>query len=287
VTDDPGAPAPEAVGDTAAMNGTGAPILLAGEPIPGVRLLSLNRPERLNALTPELVDELGAALEAADADPACRVVVLTGTGRGFCAGFDLRSEAADELASGTAAPVRERLQGQGRWSDLAALVRALRPVVIAAVNGVAAGGGLALALAADLRVAGRAASFVVANVRIGLSGGEMGIAYALPRIVGAGRAAELMLTGRPLPADEALAWGLVNQVADETVPAALALARVVAGNPPFGVEMTKELLGLAVDAPSFAAAVALENRTQVLASCTRDMADAVAAFAARAAGTDS
>ena len=253
--------------------------LIVTEPAPGVRLLTLNRPERLNALNPELVDAFCDALKDAERD--CRVVVLTGAGRGFCAGFDLRSDDAGQLASGTASPVRERLQGQARWADLAGLIREIRPVVIAAVNGVAAGGGLALALAADLRIASPAASFVVANVRIGLSGGEMGIAYTLPRLVGLGRAAELMLTGRTLPTDEAHDWGLVNDVADDVVAAALERADHIVANSPFGVEMTKELLGLAVDAPSFDAVVALENRTQVLASFTQDMADAVAAFGRR------
>jgi enoyl-CoA hydratase len=108
----------------------------------------------------------------------------------------------------------------------------------------------------------------------------MGIAYALPRLVGAGRAAELMLTGRTLRADDGHAWGLVNEIADDAVSAALDLARVIVANSAFGVEMTKELLALAIDAPSFDAVVALENRTQVLASFTPDLADRVAEFRA-------
>lgn len=255
--------------------------LLVERPTPGLRLLTLNRPDRLNALTEDLVEQLIEALGEADADSSCRAVIVTGAGRGFCSGFDLQSDAAGELATGTAMPVRERLQGQSRWASLPGLVRTLRPIVIAAVNGVAAGGGLAFALAADLRVASPAASFVVANVRIGLSGGEMGIAYALPRLIGTGRAAELMLTGRTLTAEQAHAWGLVNKIEDDVVAAAKELAASIAANSPFGIEMTKQLLALAVDAPSFEAAVALENRTQVLASFTQDMADAVAAFADR------
>ena len=255
------------------------PLVISEQPAPGIRLLTLNRPERLNALTPQLVEDLTAELRAADADQACRAVVLTGAGRGFCAGFDLTSNDAGELASGTAAPVRERLQGQSRWAALPGTVRTIRPVVIAAVNGAAAGGGLALALSADLRVATPGAKFVVANIKLGLSGGEMGIAYHLTRLVGPGRAAELMYTGRQLLADEAHAWGVVNVIADDSVAAALELAGAVAANSPFGVEMTKEILGLAVDAPGFDAVVALENRTQVLASFTQDMADAVGAFA--------
>lgn len=256
-------------------------LLLIEQPTTGVWMLTLNRPERLNALTPDLIEQLMAALHESDADQSCRVVVLTGAGRGFCAGFDLQSDAAGELASRTASPVRERLQGQSRWSALPGLVKTIRPVVIAAVSGPAAGGGLALALAADLRVAAPSAKFIVSNIKLGLSGGEMGIAYHLTRLLGVGRAAELMYTGRPLAADEAYAWGLVNGIADDAVAAALELAGQVAANSPFGIEMTKEILALAVDAQSLEAVVAVENRTQVLASFTQDMADAVGAFAKR------
>ena len=118
---------------------------------------------------------------------------------------------------------------------------------------------------------------MVSNVKLGLSGGEMGIAYLLPRLVGTARAAELMLTGRPLLADDALRWGIVNRVCDPALDGALELAREVAANPRFGVEQTKELLQLGIDATSFAAATALENRTQVLASTGTEMADAIAA----------
>jgi enoyl-CoA hydratase len=160
-------------------------------------------------------------------------------------------------------------------------IRSLRAPVIAAVNGPAAGGGLALALAADLRVCSATAKFVVANIRLGLSGGEMGIAYLLPRLVGTARAAELMFTGRPLLPEEALGWGIVNRVADPALDAALELAGQICENPTFGVEQTKEVLQLAVDAPGLAAAIALENRTQVLASTGAEMAAAIAERRAR------
>jgi enoyl-CoA hydratase/carnithine racemase len=259
-------------------------VVLCSNPEPGTSVITLNRPARLNALTDELVDALAVALESADADPQCEVVVLTGAGRGFCAGFDLSSETAGELAAGDRESPRSRLRGQSRWAAIPARIRSLRPPVIAAVNGAAAGGGLAIALAADLRVCSTSAKFVVSNVKLGLSGGEMGIAYLLPRLVGTARAAELMLTGRPLLANDALQWGIVNRVCDPALDGALELARAMAANPRFGVEQTKELLQLGIDATSFAAATALENRTQVLASTGTEMADAIAATRKRHLG---
>jgi enoyl-CoA hydratase len=124
-------------------------------------------------------------------------------------------------------------------------------------------------------VCSASAKFVVANVRLGLSGGEMGIAYLLPRLVGSARAAELMFTGRPLLANDALAWGVVNRVADPVLDAAYELAGEICANPTFGVEQTKEILQLGMDASSLGAAIALENRTQVLASTGAEMAQAL------------
>jgi enoyl-CoA hydratase/carnithine racemase len=256
-------------------------LVLRSNPEPSITVLTLNRPDRLNALTDELIDALYAALDAADADSDCQVVVLTGAGRGFCAGFDLSSDTAAELSTGDRESPRSRLRGQYRWAGIPARIRSLRVPVVAAVNGAAAGGGLAIALAADLRVCSSSAKFVVANVKLGLSGGEMGIAYLLPRLVGTAGAAELMLTGRPLLASDALQWGVVNSISDPALDGALQLARAVAANPRFGVEQTKELLQLGIDAPSFASATALENRTQLLASTGSEMADAVASVRER------
>src|SRR5690349_19204276 len=199
-------------------------LVLRDDPESSITVLTLNRPDRLNALTDELIDALHAALDAADADPDCQVVVLTGAGRGFCAGFDLSSDTAAQLSAGDRESPRSRLRGQYRWAGIPARIRSLRPPVVAAVNGAAAGGGLAIALAADLRVCSSSAKFVVANVKLGLSGGEMGIAYLLPRLVGTARAAELMLTGRPLLAADALQWGVVNSISDPALDGALQLA---------------------------------------------------------------
>ncbi len=257
-----------------------APTVLVESDGRGVTRVTLNRPERLNALDERTFDALGRAFHDIDADDACRVVVVTGAGRGFCAGFDLVGSdySGDASSSGMAMP--ELLRSQWRLGDIVATMRRLRPAVVARVNGPAAGAGLALALGADIRVAGPQAVFIVAPVKIGLSGGEMGISYLLPRLIGLSRATDLSLTGRKLGAAEALEYGLISRLAaaedldravDEVVDQLLA-------NAPFSIWMTRELLAANVDAPSLEHALHLENRTQVLAGYGQDMAEAVQAF---------
>ena len=152
--------------------------------------------------------------------------------------------------------------------------------VIAAVNGPAAGAGMGLALAADIRLASTTAKFNAAFIRIGLTGGDVGTSWMLPRLIGLGRAYEMLLTGRFVEAEEALRIGLVTQVTEgeELLPAALAVADLICGNSPFGVRMTKRVVQTNVDAPSLDVAIALENRNQVLAVQTEDMAEALNAF---------
>jgi enoyl-CoA hydratase/carnithine racemase len=173
---------------------------------------------------------------------------------------------------------------------LAAAIAALRftPIpVIAAVNGPAAGAGFSLALAAELRVASEEAKFNAAFVCIGLSGGDCGISWLLPRVRGLGLASEILLTGRFVPADESVKIGLSNRLvpAAELMPAATALAEQIAANSPFGVALTKEILQTNVDAPSLAAAIELENRSQALATRTADITEALAAFRDKRAPT--
>jgi enoyl-CoA hydratase len=246
---------------------------------PHIGVITLNRPERLNAITRELVRDLHQAIDDVSAERTLRAVVLTGAGRGFCAGFDLKSDLADESAD------QERdTQGlyaeQQLWGAMVTHLRAIPVPVIAAVNGPAAGGGFALALAADMRVASTAAKFLVANVKIGLTGGEMGMTYFLPRLVGTGRAAELILTGRTVDAVEAERWGMVNRLVepDQLMASAFELARQVTVLSPFAIRLTKEMLHLGPDSPGLAHTVILENRSQSLAGAGGDTAEAVAAF---------
>jgi enoyl-CoA hydratase len=247
----------------------------------GVTQLTLDRPERLNAMSRELVRDLHDALAAARDDLACRVVILTGAGRGFCAGLDLKEtgDIAADVADGGGGP-QAAMRGQQQIASLVTRLRTLSKPVIAAVNGAATGGGLALALACDVRVASESARFNVAFIRVGLSGCDIGVSYLLPRLIGASRAFELMLTGRMVDATEADRIGLVSKVVPDgkVVDAALETAQLIRGNSPFGVWMTKEVMWDNLEASSLQAAIDLENRTQLLSSYTGDMGEALAAF---------
>ncbi|MCW2540907.1 MAG: Enoyl-CoA hydratase [Frankiales bacterium] len=244
-------------------------------PQPGVVVAYLNRPERRNAITFEMFAEFVALQSEVEADPDARVLIVTGRGAGFCAGLDL-----DQAASLPGMSASEMLAGQESWSHSIAGFRRLSKPVIAAVNGAAAGAGMSLALAADIRIAATDARFNAAFVKIGLSGGDCGTSWLLPRIVGFGRANEILLTGRFVPAAEALAIGLVTELSapDELLARALATAELICGNSPVGIALTKQVLQLNVDAPSLDAALALEDRNQVLATRTEDMTEALQAF---------
>ncbi len=260
-------------------------------PDAGIRLLTLDRPDRLNAMNGALIDGLHERIAELRADADARAVVLTGAGRGFCAGLDLQDapptgiEAA--AGSGPGGAGRGRAQrGMDLQQRIAALVPALRNLripVIAAVNGAAAGGGLALALACDVRLAASSAKFNVAFVRIGLSGCDIGVSWLLPRAIGTTRAWEMMLTGRMVHAEEAERIGLVVRTVpdDDLLDSALDTARLICANSPMGVWMTKEVMHSQLEVGSLQAGIDLENRTQILTSFTEDMGEAVTAFLAK------
>jgi enoyl-CoA hydratase/carnithine racemase len=252
--------------------------LTVDRPTPEVVVARLDRPERLNAMTFGMFDELAALQAEVDDDPAARVLVLTGAGRAFCAGMDL--EQAGTLPQMSAA---EMLRRQESWARAVTGFRRLRTPVIAAVHGAAAGAGMALALAADIRLASTTARFNAAFVRIGLSGGDVGTSWLLPRLVGFGRASELLLTGRFVEAPEALRIGMVTEVTEpeELMARTMEVADAIRGNSPLGMQLTKQALQTNVDAPSLEAAIELENRNQVLTTRTQDMAEALAAFRER------
>lgn len=244
-------------------------------PRPGVALATIDRQDRRNALTDELFDDLASLQKSVDDDTGIRALIVTGAGSGFCSGLDL-----DLAARLPDMPAQEFYAHQQRWADAVVGFSRMRTPVIAAVNGAAAGAGLGIALAADIRVCSTTARFNAAFVRIGLSAGDVGCSWALPRIVGLGRALEILLTGRFVDATEALAIGLVTDVVaeDELIDRALAIAELISANSPFGVQLSKEVVHTNIDAPSLAAAVELENRTQVLATRSPDMVEALTAF---------
>lgn len=246
-----------------------------------VAILTLNRPDRLNAISGPMLAGLSAALVESDRDAEVRCIVLTGAGRGFCAGLDLE-ESSQRTAAGEGRGGRAAagMVGQQQIASLVPRLRGLRQPVIAAVNGAASGGGLALALASDVRVAAASARFNVAFIRVGLSGCDIGVSWLLPRLIGASAAFELLLTGRLIDAEEARRIGLVGRVVPdgEVVEAAMGIAREIAANSPMGVWMTKEVMWSQLEVGSLQAGIDLENRTQVLSSMSGDMQEAVAAF---------
>jgi enoyl-CoA hydratase/carnithine racemase len=248
-------------------------------PAAGITQITLNRPDRLNAMNAELIGELDEAVDRVASDRSCRVVVMTGAGRGFCAGLDLAGYGTPPGAEGLAPP-EATFAIQTHIASLVPRLRALHQPVIAAVNGPAAGGGLALALASDVRIASTSARFNVAFVRLGISGCDIGVSWLLPRLIGASRAWELMLTGRIIDAGEADRIGLVLRVVpdEELLDAALETADLIAANSPWGIRMTKEVMWSQLEVGSLKAGIDLENRTQVLSSMTGDMQEAVSAF---------
>lgn len=241
----------------------------------GVALAILSRPDKMNALTFGMFDEILELARWLDRDDGVRALVLTGQGRGFCAGLDL----ADARTLPDLSPLSMLEQQEGWAAGVTSIARAAKPV-IAAVNGAAAGAGLSLALAADIRICTPGAKFNAAFVRIGLSGGDCGSSWLLPRIIGYGRASDMLLTGRFVGAEEAERIGLVSLVVgeDELLEEARLLGHQIAANSPFGVRLTKSVLRQNVDAPSLDAALEVENRNQVLATRSPDMIEALTAF---------
>jgi enoyl-CoA hydratase len=245
-----------------------------------IAVVTLNRPDRLNALGATLVGEVTAAVRELSRDRNVSVVVLTGAGRGFCSGADLSGERDPAPDSEGRGPVGLVHRSQEHLVDMILAVHECEKPVIAAVHGAAVGGGLALALACDLRVATPTARFGAVFIKVGLSSCDVGVSYFLPRLVGPTRAAELMLTGRHFSGEEADRFGMLNVLAEEGthVYAAVALGEQIAENSEYGIWMTKRGLWANVDAPSLRHAIELENRTQVLGTFTGGMAEAMAAF---------
>jgi enoyl-CoA hydratase len=256
-----------------------APLLLVDEPAPHVRQLTLNRPEQLNAMTSELCEALHGELRAIGAERACRAVIVTGAGRGFCAGLDLHGYGAAPENDGSDEP-RDRLANQEHMSRLILALRELPQPVIAAVNGPAAGFGLALALGCDIRYAASEAVFRAAFVNIGVSNCDMGVSWLLPRLIGASRSHELMLTGRRVDAGEAARIGLVADVVEQPrlLERALQSAEQIASLAPWGVRLTKRGMWSALEIPSERAAVEYEDRQQIMATFGGAVPEAIGAF---------
>jgi enoyl-CoA hydratase/carnithine racemase len=249
----------------------------------GLAVVTLSRPDRLNAVTPAMVEELIAVFDRLATDTATRVVVLTGAGRAFTAGMDIRGDgtggpSADE-ASEPEGRVARTYRDMVRSGELVLRLREIPQPVIAALHGPVVGMGMSVALACDLRVADPTAKFVAPFLKLGFSAGDLGLTWMLPRLIGASRAAEIFYRARSVTSSEAHDLGLIAEMADEgaDLEAALALAAELLKRSPFGLRHTKELLNLSIDASGLRAHLAVENRTQALAFLTEDLAEGVAA----------
>ncbi|QGZ96140.1 enoyl-CoA hydratase/isomerase family protein [Terricaulis silvestris] len=245
----------------------------------GVIVLRLNRPERLNALSPDLIAALDEAMDRLPKADNARVIVIAGAGRGFCSGYDLK-ESATTLDHDGAGPVINGMRSQEAFAAMITGWSRLPQPTIAAVNGPALGGGFALALAADIRLASPSASFAATNVKVGTSAGDAGMSWLLPRMVGSSRAFEMLLTGRTMTAEEAHHIGLVSEIAGEEalLTRAIELARQIAALSPFGVRMSKQVIWRNLETPTLAGGLDLENRTQVLCAMTGNVDEAALAF---------
>jgi enoyl-CoA hydratase/carnithine racemase len=255
------------------------PPVLVEEPAPHVIQLALNRPEQLNAMTAELCEALHEELRRIVMQRSCRVVILTGAGRGFCAGVDLHGYGAAPANDGSDEP-RDRLDNQEHMSRLVLGLRALPQPVIAAVNGPAAGLGLALTLGCDIRYASTKAVFRAAFINIGVSNCDMGTSWLLPRLIGASRSHELMLTGRRIDAEEALRIGLLADVVEPEalLGRALEAAEQIAALAPWGVRLTKRGMWAALEISSEQAAIEYEDRQQIMATFSNGVPEAAGAF---------
>jgi enoyl-CoA hydratase/carnithine racemase len=236
--------------------------------------LTLNRPDALNAMNPPLVDELRHYFGALPQDRETRVVVMRGAGRGFCAGLDLKDPGGGDGG------VSDSMRGQRHISEIPILMRRAPQPIIACVHGPACGGGFAMALASDVRIAGESMRMNAAFIRIGLSACDIGVSYLLPRLVGASLASELMLTGRFIHAERALDLGLVSRVVadDQMEAAARELADEMLATTPLGLRLTKECLNASLDAGSLEQAIAMEDRNQVICARSKDFREGIQAF---------
>ncbi len=254
----------------------------------GISIITFNRPHRLNAINFQFVEDLQDYLSILENNLSIRVVILTGEGHSFCSGFDLKDgQVIFQKKVPETAQKFEYLQFkdnikrativQKLVSQLMVNLKRIPQPVIAAIKGIAYGGGLTFALASDIRIAGESAKFCNAFINIGLSGADCGSSYWLPRLIGFSRAAEFMLTGRVINAQEADKIGLVSKIVpdNEILNEALNIAKQILSKNQLGIRLTKDALNMNVDAPSLEAATKLENRTQVICVNAEDALEGV------------
>lgn len=245
--------------------------VLVERPRENVALVTLNRPERMNAMAFDVMVPLKESLESISNDNSVRAVVLTGAGRGFCSGADQSSAGSPPHIDGLTRP-SIALRAMEILDDVVLAIRRMHQPVIAAVNGAAIGGGFCLSLAADIRLASRDAYFRAAGINNGLTASELGLSYLLPRAIGSSRAFEIMLSGRDIDASEAERIGLVSRLVDgpDLLDESFTLAERIAAFSRPGVELTKRTLWSSLDASSMAQHMNQEGLGQLMVRLMTD-----------------
>jgi len=259
----------------------------------GIGIITLNRPEKLNAMSFQMFEDLNHIFDELMVNLDCRVVILKGQGRAFCAGLDLKEmnvlntkrkpeEYKKFYYLDVPEVLKNRIYFQSRLSRVIVKMRKISQPIIAIIHGPATGGGFALALASDIRIAGEKAKFNNAFIKLGLSGSDVGTSYFLPRLIGVSRATEILYTGRFIDAEEAERIGLVFKVVkgdeSELLKTAMEIAEELLTKSPLGLRMTKEAINLSQDSPSLETLIQLENRAQMLCSSSSDLLEGVLAF---------
>ncbi len=244
----------------------------------GIGMLTLNRPDQLNAITRKMLEELYALFHDLNKRKDLRVLIITGAGRGFCAGPDIEEafpSSAEGLKSFSSASVHLE-EAQKIYAGIVVEMRRLAQPIIAAIKGPAAGAGMSIALASDIIIAAPSAKFTPSFINIGLSGGDLGSTYFLPRMIGYARASEILMTGRTVSAEEAERIGLVSRLVEENklIDSAMETARTLIKKTPLGLRLTKEALKYNLDVSSFEAAIEFENKNQSILCCAPEFYDA-------------
>lgn len=242
--------------------------------------VTMNRPESYNSLSPDMIDALLDYFQGLYFRHEVRVVVLRGAGRGYCAGLDLKQRASSNSSSMEERSSAEGLRSQRRISEIVMRMRRAPQPIVSLIHGGCSGGGFAMALASDIRIAARSAKMNAAFIRLGLSGCDIGVSYFLPRLVGVTVASELLMTGRYIYADRALATGLVSEVADDAAleESGEAMVADLLHASPLGLRLTKECMNFSTDAPSLESAIAMEDRNQILCTQGPDFQEGIRAF---------
>jgi enoyl-CoA hydratase len=257
----------------------------------GIGILSLNRPEKLNAISFQMEQELHQVLDYLIVNLECRILILRGEGRAFSAGTDLQEglilnskKTAEAYRKfhflDVSEPIKRKMYHQWYITQIITKMRKISQPIIAALHGSVAGGGFAFAMAADIRIATEKTKFINASINIGLTGADMGGSYFLPRLIGLSRAAEILYTGRDISGKEAEKIGFVSKVTknENLLEEALILAEEMLTKSPLGLRMTKEALNLSLDSPSLNNILQFENSSIVLAFSSKDVNEAASAF---------